>query len=72
MFNVRRGISRKDDTLPPRILTKKLVYEGGVEGKLPFLGFMLNEYYSWRGWSDEGIPTQEKLLQLGLEECLLQ
>ena len=23
MFNIRRGISRKDDTLPPRILTRK-------------------------------------------------
>lgn len=70
MFSVRRGISRKDDTLPPRILTNKLVYEGGKEGKLPFLGLMLNEYYSHRGWSEEGIPTRQKLLQLGLEGCL--
>ena len=70
MFSVRRGISRKDDTLPARILTRKLVYEDGTEGILPFLGLMLNEYYSHRGWSEEGIPTREKLTQLGLEECL--
>lgn len=70
MFSVRRGISRKDDTLPPRILTRRLVYEGGREGKLPFLGLMLNEYYAHRGWSEEGIPTPQKLTQLGLEECL--
>lgn len=69
MFSVRRGISRKDDTLPPRILTNKLM-EGGTKGNLPFLGFMLNEYYSTRGWSEEGIPTREKLIQLGLKECL--
>ncbi len=69
MFSVRRGISRKDDTLPPRILTHKLM-EGGTKGNLPFLGFMLNEYYSTRGWSEEGIPTREKLIQLGLKECL--
>jgi aldehyde:ferredoxin oxidoreductase len=69
MFNVRRGISRKDDTLPPRILTHKLA-EGGTKGNLPFLGLMLNEYYSFRGWNEEGIPTMEKLDQLGLEECL--
>jgi aldehyde:ferredoxin oxidoreductase len=30
----------------------------------------LNEYYAARGWSEEGIPTREKLLQLGLTECL--
>ena len=70
MFSVRRGISRKDDTLPARILTRKLVYEDGTEGILPFLGLMLNEYYSHRGWGEEGIPTREKLTQLGLEECL--
>ena len=69
MFNVRRGISRKDDMLPPRILTHRLT-EGGTRGNLPFLGYMLNEYYSVRGWNEEGIPTPEKLEQLGLEECL--
>ncbi|MFC2060392.1 aldehyde ferredoxin oxidoreductase family protein [Chloroflexota bacterium] len=69
MFNVRRGISRKDDTLPPRILTSKRG-SGGAADSLPFLGLMLNEYYSHRGWGEEGIPTREKLSQLGLEECL--
>jgi len=69
MFNVRRGISRKDDTLPPRILTQKRG-SGGAAESLPFLGAMLSEYYSHRGWSEEGIPTKEKLIILGLEECL--
>ena len=69
MFSVRRGISRKDDMLPPRILTHKLA-EGGTRGNLPFLGYMLNEYYAARGWNEEGIPTREKLIQLGLKECL--
>jgi len=27
---------------------------------------MLSEYYEYRGWSEEGIPTQEKLKGLGL------
>jgi aldehyde:ferredoxin oxidoreductase len=69
MFSVRRGISRKDDTLPPRILTLPLT-EGGSRGNLPFLGLMLHEYYTARGWSEEGIPTREKLLALNLRECL--
>ncbi|MBN1850135.1 MAG: aldehyde ferredoxin oxidoreductase family protein [Deltaproteobacteria bacterium] len=68
MFNVRRGISRKDDILPARFLTSRL--EGGTQGYIPNLGLMLNEYYSFRGWSEEGIPTRECLSKLGLEECL--
>ena len=69
MFSVRRGISRKDDILPTRILTQKLA-SGGTRGNLFHLGVMLNEYYAVRGWSEEGIPTREKLVELGLEECL--
>ena len=69
MLGVRRGISRKDDILPMRILTHKLV-EGGTKGNLPHLGLMLNEYYTHRGWSEEGIPTRGKLVELGLEECI--
>lgn len=69
MFDVRRGISRKDDTLPARILTHKRG-SGGAADHLPHLGAMLNEYYAFRGWSEEGIPLREKLVDLGLEECL--
>ena len=69
MFNVRRGISRKDDTLPPRILTHRLT-GGGTKGFIPHLGLMLNEYYLARGWNEEGIPTKEKLSELGLNECI--
>lgn len=65
LFNVRRGISRKDDTLPARILTHKR--GGGSAGEyLPNLGAMLNEYYACRGWSEEGIPTWETLERLDL------
>jgi aldehyde:ferredoxin oxidoreductase len=68
MFSVRRGISRKDDILPARILTQRL--EGGTKGYIPHIGLMLNEYYSARGWGEEGIPTREKLIQLDLQQCL--
>ena len=68
MFNVMRGISRKDDILPARVLTEKL--EGGTHGYIPHIGLMLNEYYSVRGWNEIGIPTREKLIELGLQQCL--
>jgi aldehyde:ferredoxin oxidoreductase len=32
------------------------------------LDLMLDDYYSSRGWTLEGVPTKEKLQQLGLEE----
>jgi len=37
---------------------------------LPKLDVMLTEYYDVRGWGEDGIPTDEKLKSLGLEECL--
>ena len=65
MYNVRCGISRKDDTLPARFLTLK--HEGeGLNPNLPPLGELLYDYYKFRGWNEEGVPTPEKLKELGL------
>jgi len=65
LYNVRLGMSRKDDTLPFRSLTFKRMGKG-LTPNLPPLGQMLSEYYEYRGWSEEGIPTPEKLKELGL------
>ena len=65
LYNVRLGISRKDDTLPFRSLTFKRIGKG-ITPNLPPLGQMLSEYYEYRGWSEDGIPTPEKLKELGL------
>ncbi|MEM3040664.1 MAG: aldehyde ferredoxin oxidoreductase C-terminal domain-containing protein [Nitrososphaerota archaeon] len=32
------------------------------------LDFMLDDYYAHRGWTRDGIPTLEKLKELGLED----
>lgn len=48
---------------------KGLITERDTEGlssNLPPLGSMLGEYYEYRGWSEEGIPTKEKMQELGL------
>jgi aldehyde:ferredoxin oxidoreductase len=65
LYNTRLGISRKDDTLPFRSLTFKRIGKG-LTPNLPPLGQMLGEYYEYRGWSEDGIPTPEKLKELGL------
>ncbi|MGE4543678.1 MAG: aldehyde ferredoxin oxidoreductase family protein [Pedobacter sp.] len=65
LFNTREGISRKDDTLPARILSSPR--QGGSGDYVPDLGFMLRDYYRARGWDEWGIPTPETLERLGLD-----
>lgn len=66
MYNVRLGQSRKDDVLPARVRQEPLP-DGGAAGYLPPFGAMLDEYYAYRGWTTDGIPTEPVLVRLGLE-----
>ena len=66
LFNVRRGMSRKDDMLPPRMMTHKIGGTVLAANHLPNLGELLNQYYIYRGWREDGIPTEEKLAELDL------
>lgn len=62
-FNIAAGVEK--DTLPPRLLREKLP-NGPAQGKVNELHEMLKEYYAARGWTEEGIPTSEKLKELSL------
>lgn len=64
LINVKRGFSRKDDSLPPRILQP--LDEGPSAGKKIPYEEMLDIYYEVRGWDKNGIPTKEKLRELGI------
>lgn len=67
-FNVREGLTRKDDTLPERML-KEPMPDGFAKGQVVDLEPMLDEYYGFRGWDKTtGFPTRDRLLDLGLEE----
>ncbi len=66
MYNVRLGISRKDDVLPPRLYAEGKP-DGYAKDVLPDLGNMLHAYYKLRGWNTDGIPTAETLVRLGIE-----
>ncbi len=66
-FNVREGFSRRDDTLPERMLTEPLANAGPATGEVVRnLDGLLDEYYRSLGYSQDGIPTREKLEALGL------
>jgi aldehyde:ferredoxin oxidoreductase len=65
VWNLKAGITGKDDTLPKRIL-REGVPAGPSKGKVNRLDEMLPEYYRARGWSESGEPSSEKLLELGI------
>ena len=66
-FNHRLGVTRKEETLPPRLL-KEPMPTGPSKGGLPDLDVMLDEYYEYRGCDREtGYPHEEKLRELNLE-----
>jgi len=65
LYNTRLGISRKDDFLPPRFMTLNRDHPD-LTNQLPPIGEMLNEFYSYRGWNEIGVPTEEKLAALEL------
>lgn len=66
-FNLREGLTRKDDSLPERFL-KEPMPEGPSKGHAVNLDLMLDEYYEARGWDKaSGFPTRRKLEELGLK-----
>lgn len=66
LFNLRAGLSRKDDALPERI-QKEILTRGAAQGhKVEDMEGMLDEYYASRGWDKNGIPTPETLTRLKL------
>jgi len=66
LFNLKAGLTARDDTLPKRMLEEPMP-EGPAKGMVVHLDEMLPQYYRVRGWSPEGVPTQKKLQELGLE-----
>lgn len=67
LFNVREGVSRADDVLPPRL--SEPLPSGATAGEIitpEDLSKMLDEYYQLRGWDKRGIPLPETLNKLGL------
>ena len=57
-INIRRGMRRKDEK-PPENHWKKRFPDLEKE--------LLDTYYKFKGWNNEGIPTKESLHELGLD-----
>jgi len=73
LFNMREaGVSRADDTLPPRMFEEPLPMPDGREARIgrATLERLLDEYYALRGWDGQGRPSPEKLRELGLDKLV--
>src|SRR5271157_136084 len=57
-FNIVAGFGRRDDYLPDRVYLEPLFDKHGIEINLDREKYdrMLDEYYSKRGWTQDGIP----------------
>ncbi len=73
LFNIREGLGRKDDTLPYKVMHLPIPDEGPSKGAYVTqeeLDLLLDDYYMARGWTREGVPTVEKLKELGMDDLI--
>ena len=71
LINVARGVAdREADTLPHRVMHEPIP-DGPAEGMHcppAELDAMLDYYYAYRGWNDNGHPTTETVERLDIED----
>ncbi|MGB9639280.1 MAG: aldehyde ferredoxin oxidoreductase C-terminal domain-containing protein [Anaerolineales bacterium] len=68
LININLGIGNGYNDLPKAFQTPYEDASGEIEGFTPDIKNMLYQYYAVRGWTtNQGIPTNEKLTELGLE-----
>ena len=67
LFNLREGFTRQDDVLPKRLLREPILGKDGTPQTVD-LERLLDDYYSARGWDQQGVPLPETLRGLDLAE----
>jgi len=68
VFNIREGLTKKDDWLPERFFqphTSGALAETSI--KPEELKNAITTYYKMMGWNEDGIPTKTKLEELDVE-----
>jgi aldehyde:ferredoxin oxidoreductase len=75
LFNIREGKgTREFDTLPWKIKNCPVPDEGPAKGVVvneEEFQIGLDDYYAVRGWTPDGVPTPEKLAELGLGDLTI-
>lgn len=67
IFNLKAGIDSSQDKLPKRLLEEPIP-EGPSKGWVHKLEDLLPKYYEVRGWDENGVPTEERLIKLGIND----
>ncbi|MEM0049170.1 MAG: aldehyde ferredoxin oxidoreductase family protein [Candidatus Bathyarchaeia archaeon] len=68
-INAREGIDASYDRMPERITKEPILRDDTkAKGQVFEEEIMIKDYYKVRGWNEKGIPTKEKLKELGLED----
>jgi aldehyde:ferredoxin oxidoreductase len=70
-YNIREGLTAAEDTLPDRFFEEPVASgprSGDVVDRATFRE-CLRTYYRMMGWTDEGVPRPETLLDHGLPEA---
>jgi len=69
-FNIREGFNRKDDYLPERLATEPIP-QGPSKGSITTKeeqDNLLDKYYELYGYDRRGVPIQDRLRVLGLDD----
>ncbi len=69
LFNLREGVEA--DTLPKKLYEEKSAFADGPSagkaiGEQAFRE-AIQQYYTLRGWDENGVPTEDRLAQLGVD-----
>ncbi|HDH96969.1 MAG TPA: aldehyde ferredoxin oxidoreductase, partial [Proteobacteria bacterium] len=68
LYNIACGFTRSDDFLPRRFYTEASTESPvGQPINRDEYSRALTEYYTCRGWDEQGVPTDGKLKELGIE-----
>jgi aldehyde:ferredoxin oxidoreductase len=65
LWNLKAGLTKADDSIPERLI-KESHKTGPSQGVTVNLAAMLPAYYHQRGWDQDGVPSVQKLMELGL------
>jgi len=70
IYNIREGLTRADDTVPPRIMNDPIPsgVSKGARVTKEDVDILLDGYYEARGWTPQGVPKAEKLKDMDLAE----
>ncbi len=73
LFSIREGLTRKDDTLPWKIMNVPIPDDCVARGSFVSqedLDLMIDDYYNARGWTKDGVPSVKQLIEIGMDDLV--